>query len=147
LVGSAGQARAVPAPLPGAGLFRDSDAAEELWPVLEAGLHNVVVRGTAKVAFAKSPLRDARTRSERPRLLAKTGTAQVGRGRVGPRERYNTAWFAGLLRGDDRRGVARDIAFACMVTHSAGTGGDVCAPLMRDILQKLDDRPPPGRAG
>jgi hypothetical protein len=29
------------------------------------------------------------------------------------------------------------LAFACMVTHTKGTGGNVCGPIIRDLLDRI----------
>ena len=71
------------------------------------------------------------------RLFGKTGTATISK-------RYNTVWFSGWIEGNQGSGITKRLAFVCQaIRQPAGqkmTGGRVCAPLIREILLKLDQK-------
>ena len=95
---------------------------------LRAGMKAVPEVGTARGAFAALP--------ERCRLYGKTGTATIG-SPSGGNEDYNSAWFTGWI--DDDGGKPK-WAFACMVTHSPGTGGATCAPVVAAFIERARGR-------
>jgi cell division protein FtsI/penicillin-binding protein 2 len=98
-----------------------------LRPLLD-GLAGVVRTGTAAETFRNHA-------TLRSRLFAKTGTADPEDDPNSP----NTVWFAGWLDpAIGGRSAPRRLAFACMITHADGTGGGVCAPLMRDLLADVE---------
>ena len=65
-----------------------------------------------------------RARIDGVRVAGKTGTAQVG----GDAADHN--WFIGFAPADDPK-----IAVAVFVANGGGTGGDVSAPIARDVIQ------------
>jgi penicillin-binding protein A len=65
-----------------------------------------------------------RARIDGVRVAGKTGTAQVG----GDAADHN--WFIGFAPADDPK-----IAVAVFVANGGGTGGDVSAPIARDVMQ------------
>jgi peptidoglycan glycosyltransferase len=65
-----------------------------------------------------------RARIDGVRVAGKTGTAQVG----GEAADHN--WFIGFAPADDPK-----IAVAVFVANGGGTGGDVSAPIARDVMQ------------
>lgn len=116
--------------------------------ILRAGLHGVVAKpgGSARSYFAPvTPRRGAAleavgrsallTTGNQPRLFGKTGTATIS-------TRFNTLWFAGWIEGDSKRGIKTPLAFVCQAIQQPRgqklTGGSVCAPIIRDILLRLD---------
>lgn len=74
------------------------------------------------------------------RVALKTGTAEVVKGN----EELNHAWLAGYApaspRGEPR--VPAQIAFAVTVEETRGHGADVCAPVVRAILEHFASRDP-----
>lgn len=66
----------------------------------------------------------------------KTGTAEYERGKRGGIGRH--AWFIGFARSDWEQ-QPRTIAFAVLVegVRKGGTGGTVCAPVARDLVQRI----------
>ena len=92
---------------------------------LHAGMKAVVDVGTAHSAFKHNP-------PLAKHVYGKTGTSQVKRGQA---FLGNSAWFVGFYTPDKPK--AATLAFACQVTHATGGGGQVCAPIIRDILQNL----------
>jgi cell division protein FtsI/penicillin-binding protein 2/cell division protein FtsW (lipid II flippase) len=79
----------------------------------------VVTDGTARHAMAGTPVN----------LAGKTGTAQLGAGEP-------HAWFAGFAPYDGDAG--HRIAFAVLVEHG-GYGGQVAAPIAREIMEAAKD--------
>jgi cell division protein FtsI/penicillin-binding protein 2/cell division protein FtsW (lipid II flippase) len=79
----------------------------------------VVTGGTARHAMAGTPVN----------LAGKTGTAQLGAGEP-------HAWFAGFAPYDGDAG--HRIAFAVLVEHG-GYGGQVAAPIAREIMEAAKD--------
>ncbi|HTE20167.1 MAG TPA: FtsW/RodA/SpoVE family cell cycle protein [Armatimonadota bacterium] len=69
----------------------------------------------------------------------KTGTAEFekGKGRIG-----RHAWFVGFARSDHEI-QPRTLAFAVLVedVRPGGTGGEVCAPVARDVIARLLPKP------
>lgn len=95
---------------------------------IRAGMKAVPEVGTAKQAFAKTPP------AVRCRTYAKTGTAEIGQTDGSGIEPYNTGWLIGWHE-PEQSGVRR-LAFACMITHAARTGGAVCGPVVADLLKR-----------
>lgn len=152
LIKRAPPAEGAPAPEPAPfvidGVGSEAELDKLLLP-LRRGLKAVVsfAGGTADNAFR--PFGDMHQY-----VWGKTGTATVTDGddrRAGSARTGHTVWFAGWIdpAGDSfwlkgkaaKSPVKRRIAFACMVTHSDGFGGTVCAPLIAKILDQI------GRAG
>lgn len=105
---------------------RNARALALMRETLVPGLWAVVNRGgTASSAFGGAPWRR--------RVHAKTGTAEFGK-------HSNTAWLTGWIEPDKAGDETGRYAFACMVTETSRTGGKACGPLMRAILQKLEER-------
>lgn len=132
-------------------LFVAPEKGDRYWHYLERGLAGVSgPAGSTNPGIGTARVMRAFNTKERPtRLLSKTGTAEIqaeGRDQAGnPRnEEFKTAWYAGLLRDVQLKAGNRpqtlDLAFACMVTHSSRFGGDVCGPIMRDVLSAIDGR-------
>lgn len=94
---------------------------------IRQGMQLVVRAGTARAAFA-GPRFDA----IRPYLYAKTGTADLDEtGAV------QNAWLVGWLEPGALPGESRRLAFACLISHAAGTGGEECGPVVADWLAAL----------
>lgn len=88
--------------------------------ILREGMKAVPEQGTAAGAFRGDKLAC--------RTYGKTGTADVPDG-------TRTAWFVGWLAdSDDMQASQPQVVFACMVTHAAGAGGSVCAPIAHELL-------------
>jgi cell division protein FtsI/penicillin-binding protein 2 len=139
-----------PDPEEGAALLRAGSTADQdaYLKLLRAGLHAVVAApgGSAYDVFRAGRARGARTapaplaslvvNGGEARLFGKTGTATINK-------RYNTVWFAGWIEARPG-GIPRRLAFVCQaIQQPAGqklTGGSVCAPIMRDILLRLDQQ-------
>lgn len=105
--------------------------------ILRAGLHGVVsARGGSAASYFKGAQSLTQNGNEW-RLFGKTGTATITK-------RYNTVWFSGWIEGNQGSGITKRLAFVCQaIQQPAGqkmTGGRVCAPLIRDILLKLDQK-------
>jgi peptidoglycan glycosyltransferase len=60
------------------------------------------------------------------RVAGKTGTAETGR------QGRNTAWFIAFAPVDDPK-----IAVAVVLQNQTGTGGEVAAPIAKQIMQTL----------
>jgi cell division protein FtsI/penicillin-binding protein 2 len=108
--------------------------------ILKAGLHGVVAAsdGTATHAFEHSPALLGPPGA--PRLFAKTGTATIS-------NQYLSLWFAGWIEGVPGRGIDKRLAFGCFVNREKNdegsrTGGAICAPLIKEVLDLLDRRTP-----
>lgn len=104
--------------------------------LIHSGMRAVVQTGTAESAFEKLPA------AVRCHTWAKTGTAQIGTtSGAKDKESFNTAWLVGWHQPE---GQVRRIVFACMITHAHGestnTGGEVCGPVVADVLQRLRDK-------
>jgi len=105
--------------------------------LLRTGMRAVVQVGSAAKAFARvfagrldSPLRC--------NTYAQTGTGEVGsRQRGRGLQGISSAWFVGWYQPDD----GEPLVFACMVSHAHGgesrTGGQVCAPIVARLLDRL----------
>ncbi len=94
---------------------------------IRQGMQLVVSAGTARAAFA-----DPRFDTIRPHLYAKTGTADLDEtGAV------QNAWLVGWLEPGALPGESRRLAFACLISHAAGTGGAECGPVVADWLAAL----------
>ena len=104
----------------------------DLGEYLRQGLKAVPETGSAASAF-KQHYREGRCR-----VFGKTGTAQIAQG--SRQADYNTAWFIGWREQVGSK--SPDISFACMVSHTyidgRRNGGDVCAPIIANILKDLD---------
>jgi cell division protein FtsI/penicillin-binding protein 2 len=113
--------------------------------ILRDGLHAVVASsGGSTSAFRSGGARGPRggqapqliKLGSEARLFGKTGTAKIS-------SHYNTVWFAGWIEARPG-GIPRRLAFACQaIQQPVGkklTGGAVCAPIIRDILLKLDQQ-------
>jgi cell division protein FtsI/penicillin-binding protein 2 len=126
-------------PLEGAPLLTKGTPAQQAsyLAILRAGLHGVV---TARGGSAASHFRNNQSLTrigDQPRLFGKTGTATIS-------GRLNTVWFAGWIEGNQGSGITKRLAFVCQaIQQPAGqkmTGGRICAPLIRDILLRLDQK-------
>ena len=94
---------------------------------IRQGMQLVVSAGTARTAFT-----DPRFDALRPSLYAKTGTADLDEtGAV------QNAWLVGWLEPGALPGESRRLAFACLVSHTTGTGGEECGPVVADWLAAL----------
>lgn len=94
---------------------------------IRQGMRLVASVGTARAAFA-GPRFDA----IRPYLYVKTGTADLDEtGAV------QNAWLVGWLEPGVLPGESRRLAFACLISHTAGTGGEECGPVVADWLAAL----------
>ena len=94
---------------------------------IRQGMQLVASDGTARAAFA-----DPRFDALRPYLYAKTGTADLDEtGAV------QNAWLVGWLEPGALPGESRRLAFACLISHTAGTGGEECGPVAADWLAAL----------
>ena len=78
---------------------------------------SVVARGSGRAA-----------RIDGVEVAGKTGTAQVSD------EVADHTWFMGFAPADDPK-----IAVAVFVANGGGTGGDVSAPIARDVMQAYLD--------
>lgn len=97
--------------------------------LLRRGMQAVIQNGTAHTAFLKTPP------PIRCHTYAKTGTAQVARrDNSGQLENYGSAWIVGWHQPP---GIQLPLAFACLITHTQNTGGEICAPVIAEILQGL----------
>ncbi|MDS4032249.1 MAG: penicillin-binding transpeptidase domain-containing protein [Candidatus Contendobacter sp.] len=94
---------------------------------IRQGMQLVVSAGTARAAFA-----DPRFDAIRPHLYAKTGTADLDE--TGAAQ---NAWLVGWLEPSALPGESRRLAFACLISHTAGTGGEECGPVVADWLAAL----------
>lgn len=98
---------------------------------IRQGLRLVASAGTARAAFA-----DPRFDRLRPFLYVKTGTADLDEtGTV------QNAWLVGWLEPGALPGESRRLAFACLISHVAGTGGEECGPVVADWLAALAAAP------
>ncbi|MFD2110859.1 penicillin-binding transpeptidase domain-containing protein [Thiorhodococcus fuscus] len=102
--------------------------------LIRRGMRDVVQAGTAAKAFSETD----------PEIwcntYAKTGTADVAQPqKPGQKEQYGTAWLIGWHQPPG--GGADRLAFACMVTHTQGFGGDVCGSIVADLLSRIPDSP------
>jgi cell division protein FtsI/penicillin-binding protein 2 len=97
--------------------------------LLRTGMRAVIQNGTAHTAFLKTPP------SIRCHTYAKTGTAQIGRrDNTGQLEEFGSAWIIGWHQPS---GIQLPLAFACLITHVKNTGGEICAPIIAEILQTI----------
>jgi len=87
---------------------------------IRSALRSVTEGGTAASVFAGCSLD----------VAGKTGTAQRP-----PFNEINQAWFIGFAPADDPQ-----IAVAVFVANGGGTGGDVSAPIARDVIAAYLDR-------
>ena len=94
---------------------------------IREGMRRVVADGTARAAFAE-PRFDA----VRPYLRVKTGTADLDEA-----GKAHNAWLVGWLEPGALPGERRRLAFACLISHAAGTGGEECGPVVATWLAAL----------
>ncbi len=94
---------------------------------IRQGMQLVVSDGTARAAFA-----DPRFDVLRPYLRVKTGTADLDETGV-----VQNAWLVGWLEPGALPGESRRLAFACLISHAAGTGGEECGPVVAEWLAAL----------
>lgn len=98
--------------------------------------------GTAHAAF----FRGGAKRLEGITVGGKTGTAEFDKAVPGSKRttRGRHAWFIGFARSDHEV-QPRTLAFAVLVedVKAGATGGQVCAPVARDLVAKI--LPPPGQ--
>ena len=117
----------------------------EVLQSLRAGLKAVTDFGTAAGSFARQK------HSDTPITYGKTGTAEV-KLEVAKVVLFDTksVWFVGWREpkiDTTERPEQRRLAFACMVTHSTGTGGGVCAPLIAEFLRRINHLSKPSLPG
>jgi cell division protein FtsI/penicillin-binding protein 2 len=94
---------------------------------IRQGMQLVASDGTARTAFA-----DPRFDRLRPYLHVKTGTADLDEtGAV------QNAWLVGWLEPGALPNESRRLAFACLISHVAGTGGEECGPVVAEWLAAL----------
>ena len=105
--------------------------------ILRAGLHAVVAARGGSAASHFNNAQSLTRNGNEARLFGKTGTATITK-------RYNTVWFAGWIEGNPGSGITKRLAFVCQAIQQPSgqkmTGGRICAPLIRDILLKLDQK-------
>lgn len=90
---------------------------------VQAGMKAVVNDGTAKKFGGFAPF-----------VYGKTGTAQATP-KGEPKQRI--AWFTGFYTPEQGKPEAATLAFSCQITRSNSGGGAVCAPVIRNILEAL----------
>ena len=117
----------------------------EVLQSIRAGLKAVTDFGTAAGSFARQK------HSDTPITYGKTGTAEV-KLEVAKVLLIDTksVWFVGWREpkvDTTERPEHRRLAFACMVTHSTGTGGGVCAPLIAEFLRRINQLSHPSLPG
>ena len=98
---------------------------------IRQGMKRVPKDGTAQEAFADGKNRNFATL--RPYLYAKTGTADLS-------EQYrgiNNAWLVGWVEPRGIPGEERRLAFACVISHTQGTGGKQCGTVVANFLAAL----------
>lgn len=83
--------------------------------ILRMALQDVVIRGTAKDKGL-----------DVYKVAGKTGTAETGR------HKDNHAWFVGYAPYDNPQ-----YCFAILVEHTPGHGGDIAAPIARELMSYL----------
>ncbi|MEO1274006.1 MAG: penicillin-binding transpeptidase domain-containing protein, partial [Pseudomonadota bacterium] len=124
-------------------LSKEAHAQELMRAYLVPGLRAVVNTriGTADGAFNSAEYRGS--------VYGKTGTAEVP---LDEDTLVNSVWFAGWAEADvfepmdDALRLPGRVAFACMVSHGRlrrASGGRVCAPLIRKILDQIRKGPLP----
>ncbi|MCP5198139.1 MAG: hypothetical protein H6974_15395 [Gammaproteobacteria bacterium] len=87
---------------------------------IRQGMQRVPEDGTAQQAF-----KGRRFDNLRPKLYAKTGTADLSlQGDI------NNAWLVGWVEPGGLPGEQRRLAFACLISHTEGTGGLECGSAM-----------------
>ncbi len=102
---------------------------------IRQGMKRVPVDGTAQQAF-----KDRRFDTLRPALYAKTGTADLS-----VREDINNAWLVGWVEPGGIPGETRRLAFACLISHAADTGGLECGSVVAGFLAALADAAKSGK--
>ncbi len=126
-------------PLEGAPLLQNGTPEQRAsyLAMLRAGLRGVVAaRGGSATSFFKNA-QSLTQNGDEARLFGKTGTATITK-------RHNTVWFSGWIEGNPGSGITKRLAFVCQAIQQPSgqkmTGGRVCAPLIRDILLRLDQK-------
>lgn len=107
--------------------------------IIHEGLKAVPEKGTASGAFKWSKHPDTEI------TYGKTGTAEVKlKIKKKVLQDTKTVWFVGWrdkkVASEEDRGDKRRLAFACMVTHSTGTGGSVCATMVAEYLRRINQK-------
>lgn len=100
--------------------------------------------GTANHAFFQGGV----PRLTSLRVGGKTGTAEFDKkGKTRQERRGRHAWFVGFARSNELQ--PRNLAFAVLVedVKPGGTGGTVCAPVARDVLERIMQSPAEGEGG
>lgn len=106
---------------------------DQLLNQLRAGMHAVVVAGTAKKTLGKLPAHLKKS------VHAKTGTAPLVLRAKNKGIPKNAGWLVGYVDPPGGNSAIRKrIAFACRVAPTRQTGGDACGPIVRDFLLALD---------
>lgn len=103
---------------------------------IRRGMKRVVVDGTAKRTFNPAPNAEpnAPYRYLRDAVYGKTGTLAL---RETPGAGPNAVWFVGWLEPGIVPGLDKRMAFACLISHSARTGGRECAPVVAELLHRV----------
>jgi cell division protein FtsI/penicillin-binding protein 2 len=94
---------------------------------IRQGMQLVATAGTARAAFA-----DPRFDLLRPYLYLKTGTADLDETGA-----LQNAWLVGWLEPGALPGEPRRLAFACLISHVTGAGGEECGPVVAEWLAAL----------
>lgn len=97
--------------------------------VMRAVCHDL--GGTARKAFARTDSRGDWVEEQGYEVAGKTSTASLGEGRP------NTVWFVGFAPYGDPR-----VAFTVVLENQpeGSHGGDVAAPIIRRVLERLPER-------
>jgi len=101
---------------------------------IKDGMARVALDGTAQAAFA-----GARFDAIRPLLRVKTGTADLDEAGT-----VHNAWLTGWLEPGALPSESRRLAFACLISHAAGTGGEECGAVVAAWLASLAESGPDG---
>lgn len=101
---------------------------------IKDGMARVALDGTAQAAFA-----GARFDAIRPFLRLKTGTADLDEAGTA-----HNAWLTGWLEPGALPGEPRRLAFTCLISHAAGTGGEECGAVIAAWLTSLTETGPDG---
>ena len=67
-------------------------------------------------------------------VYGKTGTAELP---FTENTILHSAWFAGWLEPEASGVLHQRIAFACNITHTKATGGQICAPVINELIRRL----------
>jgi len=106
-------------------VIRETKIDPRVLQLVRDGMHDVVnsKTGTGRKAQLPDIL-----------VAGKTGTSQVisgtrGKGKILPRQYRDHAWFIAFAPAD-----APEVAMACLIEHAGAGGGQVAAPVARDVL-------------